>query len=170
MIGESSTEGNKTNGPKGTTDESRVTYFWTRGAAELGDGYYHTLRSCAWLLFATWTDGQLETSDEPPADDGRGVEPGWADEDWWESCPICDLYIPDSAPFEPSAVDNACVKCGCDREMHQSCRSMFDRGCGMAWPQVDQVGPDPDDIQVGLIHCNCDGYLADAHALSEYAG
>ena len=76
-------------------------------------------------------------------------------------CEVCRLHLPRPVAVPRTAGDEPCLKCLCSREMHIYCRGPFDKGCGMAW--TDYIFDDDGQVlQVGLIHCPCDGYVPPA--------
>lgn len=75
-------------------------------------------------------------------------------------CDVCRLSIPHpETDFERVRPDD-CAKCGCWLTFHESeLRYLFASGCSMAWADAlhDEDG---ELLQVGLVHCRCDGYVA----------
>jgi hypothetical protein len=168
-------------GVAGTTIvASDVRFFWAEGVSTPAyDRWYHWLVDCPEVLVATWYGAKVVSSDTPPPDAGdvdhvKGLlEEHLGSLDWPNAiirprgeppkpglrwlCRICDLYLPAAvaAPHPPET--EPCLKCGCGREIHISCRGPFDRGCGMAWTEAifDEDGR---ILQASLNHCPCDGY------------
>lgn len=157
---------------------SDVRFFWIQDGDPNENRLYHWCVDCAWVAVAVWHGGRLVSSEAPPpgARDGAWVRKtleeilevpasyadgidspsgGTIPERWL--CEVCRQYIPRPVAVLLPADEEPCQKCGCSREMHILCRSWFDRGCGMAWTDC-VVDDDGHVLQVGLLHCPCDGY------------
>ena len=155
-----------------------VRYFWIDGGPADEDRSYHYDRDCAWLAVDLWHGGRLVTSDAPP--------PGAADTSWlwrdladlklqpeWQPgvvrapndetaperwlCRVCRMYMPIPKAVPRPADEEPCEKCLCPRRVHLRWRSMFDRGCAVAWADSD-FDEDGNVIQTAMRHCPCDGY------------
>jgi hypothetical protein len=162
---------------KQTLKVADVRFYWIDDDM-IDDRWYHWRVDCPWVSAGLWHGGRLVTSPTPPpeAEDERAVRefllahhpgPAWR-EDLFEAarnlekperrwlCRVCKDYVPRLVAAVPVAAEEPCGQCGCPHELHSQL-SYFDRGCGMAW--ADGVrGLDGEILQVGMIHCPCDGY------------
>ena len=142
-----------------TLKASDVRYFWIEGGGWSEDRTYHYCRDCAWVVVALWHGGRLVTSDAPPptaADTAwlwreladLKLQPDWqpgpvrrpgvvmvpnaeTEANRW-LCSGCNVHFPRPIAIPRPADMEPCAQCGCSREIHSSCRGLFDTGCGMA--------------------------------------
>jgi hypothetical protein len=138
-----------------TTYTEATMFYWTTGS----ERHYHTLRSCMWLSVALWDGAQLVESVTPPADAAELVV---ARKPWPRSlservrwlCRVCALFVPDIRPVAWDLEIEPCAKCTCPRKFHERWRGPIDMECWMAWAEYT-----PDEEQVAMLHCLCDGYV-----------
>lgn len=157
-------------------------YFWAEGGSERSKGEYHWLAGCPWLIVEVSRGGILIESGSPPTDARETfisipvselqpmstleaalpqprpeTKPSPRGGRWL--CAICEQYQPQAQPEPLDFSTQHCANCRCPKEFHEGVfRSMFDRGCGMAWTEVFPPDAPRDEQQVALLHCRCDGF------------
>ena len=165
-------EGARNDGAFPRWDEADA-YFWAEGTSDEGASEYHWWAGCGWLATSLARDGTLVTASRPPSTAieafAAAVPPSERSRFWGDArphaglrwlCRVCETVWPqpDRVPLDPS--ERPCATCECPQLFHEGpFVGIFNHGCWMAWCEVVPYGPDPDDVQVGLLHCRCDGYV-----------